>query len=74
METRVDEIAPQIYRISTFIPQAGLAFNQFVIDAEEPLLFHTGMRALFPIVSEHLRRVLEPARLARSRTVGNGRA
>jgi len=63
METRVDEIAPQIYRISTFIPQAGLAFNQFVIDAEEPLLFHTGMRALFPIVSEHLRRVLEPARL-----------
>jgi len=63
METRVDEIAPQIYRISTFIPQARLVFNQFVIEAEEPLLFHTGMHALFPVVSEHLKAVLEPSRL-----------
>lgn len=52
METRVDEIAEQIYRISTFVPQSGLVFNQFVIDAEEPLVFHTGLRALFPLVSE----------------------
>lgn len=63
METRVDEIAPQIYRISTFIPQSGLVFNQFLVDAEEPLLFHTGMSALFPIVSEHVKRVLDPPRL-----------
>ncbi|MBC5815713.1 MAG: MBL fold metallo-hydrolase [Candidatus Eremiobacteraeota bacterium] len=63
METRVDEIAPQIYRISTFIPQSGLVFNQFFVDAEEPLLFHTGMSALFPIVSEHVKRVLDPSRL-----------
>ncbi|GAC1388186.1 MAG: hypothetical protein NVSMB31_01720 [Vulcanimicrobiaceae bacterium] len=63
METRLDEIAPQIYRISTYIPQAGMVFNQFLIDADEPLLFHTGMRALFPLVSEAMKRVMEPARL-----------
>jgi hypothetical protein len=45
METNVDEIAEQIYRISTFVPEAGLVFNQFLIDADQPLLFHTGLRS-----------------------------
>jgi flavorubredoxin len=63
METRVDEIAPQIYRFSTFIPQAGLAFNQFLIDADEPLLFHTGMKALFPLVHAAMARVMDTKRL-----------
>lgn len=63
METRLDEIAPQIYRISTYIPQAGMVFNQFLIEADEPLLFHTGMRALFPIVSEEIKKVMDPSRL-----------
>jgi len=49
METRVDEIADGIYRLSTWIedidPPAGLTFNQFLINADEPLLFHTGPRA-----------------------------
>ncbi|MER7987163.1 MBL fold metallo-hydrolase [Streptomyces noursei] len=61
-DTRVDEIADGIYRISTFVPDvaapAGFTFNQFLIDAEEPLLFHTGMRHLFPRVSEAVRRVV----------------
>ena len=48
METSVTEIAPDIFRFSTFIPDAGLAFNQFLVNDEEPLLFHTGMKALFP--------------------------
>ncbi|KIZ18471.1 MBL fold metallo-hydrolase [Streptomyces natalensis] len=67
METRVDEIADGIYRISTFIPEvappAGFTFNQFLIDAEQPLLFHTGMRALFPMVSAAVGRVLPLERL-----------
>jgi hypothetical protein len=50
MQTRIDEIGDRIYRISTFIPDiaepAGFTFNQFLLDAEEPLLFHTGMRQL----------------------------
>lgn len=57
METRTDEIADGIYRFSTFVPEAGIVFNQFLVVAEEPLLFHTGMRALFPLVSEAVARV-----------------
>ena len=65
METRVDEIADRIYRISTYVPTAGpgLAFNQFLVDAEEPLLFHTGFRGLFPAVSAAVARVVAPERL-----------
>jgi flavorubredoxin len=52
METRVDEIADRIYRISTYVPMGpGLAFNQFLIDGDEPLLFHTGFRHMFSAVS-----------------------
>lgn len=53
--TTVDEIAPDIFRLSTYIPEVGptgLAFNQFLIRDAEPMLFHTGMRQLFPLVSE----------------------
>jgi flavorubredoxin len=55
METRVDEIADRIYRLSTFVPDigpTGFTFNQFLIDADEPAIFHTGPRAMFPSVSE----------------------
>ena len=63
METNVHEIADQIYRISTFVPEAGLAFNQFVIDADEPLVFHAGLRALFPLVSEAVAAVVPVERI-----------
>jgi flavorubredoxin len=56
VETKVDEIAPDVFRLSTYVaevaPPAGFAFNQFVVRGEEPFLFHTGMRQLFPLVSE----------------------
>ena len=48
MNTRVDEIADGIYRLSTFVPDigpTGFTFNQFLIDADRPALFHTGPRA-----------------------------
>jgi flavorubredoxin len=51
----VDEIADNIYRISTFVPEVspeGFTFNQFLIAADEPLLFHTGPRGMFPLVAE----------------------
>lgn len=67
MATRIDEIAAGIYRISTHIgavaPPAGFAFNQFLILGDEPLLFHTGARRLFPKVHEAVARVIDPARL-----------
>jgi flavorubredoxin len=55
METQVDEIADGIYRLSTFVPDVGptgFTFNQYLIDDEQPLLFHTGHRMFFPLVSE----------------------
>ena len=67
MRTSVDEMADGIYRISTFIPEvaapAGFTFNQFVVDAEEPLLYHTGMRQLFPVVSEAVAGIVPLERL-----------
>lgn len=57
----VSEIAPDVYRISTFVPDFNLQFNQFLIDDEEPLLFHTGMRGLFPTVREEVQKVLDPS-------------
>jgi flavorubredoxin len=66
METRVDEIAERIYRLSTFLPAvgpSGLTFNQFLVDAEQPLLFHCGQRALFPAVSRAAARVMDLRRL-----------
>jgi flavorubredoxin len=62
METRIDEIAANIYRLSTFVPEvaapAGFTFNQFLLLADEPLLFHTGQRALFPLVRAAVERLI----------------
>ena len=63
METTVNEINDGIYRLSTYVPEADFMFNQFVIDAEEPLLFHCGPRQLFPLVSEAAARVVPLERL-----------
>ncbi len=63
MDTTLDEISEGIYRISTFVPDAGLSFNQILVAGDEPLLFHTGMRALFPLVSEAVGRVMPIERL-----------
>ena len=67
LETRTDEIAPRIYRFSTFVAGTagpeGLAFAQFLIDADQPLLFHTGQHSLFPSVSAAVARVIDPAKI-----------
>lgn len=61
-DTRVDEIADGIYRISTFLSGVlapeGVTVNQFLVMAEEPLLFHTGMRSTFPALVSALRPLL----------------
>jgi flavorubredoxin len=67
METTVAEIADGIYRLSTYLPDvaapAGFTVNQFLIDDEQPLLFHCGQRELFPLVSQAVARVLPVQRL-----------
>lgn len=61
METTVDEIAPDVFRLSTTVPDAapgGFTFNQFLVRDEAPFLFHTGMRQLFPLVSDAVARLV----------------
>jgi flavorubredoxin len=62
MQTNVDEIADGIFRLSTFVadiaPPVGFTFNQILVRAEQPLLFHTGPRQMFPLVAEAVARVL----------------
>lgn len=61
METKLDEIAAGIFRLSTWVPDVapptGFTFNQFLVMADEPLLFHTGPRGMFPLVAEAVARV-----------------
>lgn len=61
MDARIDEIADGIYRFSTYAPQvappAGLTYNVFVVLGDEPLLFHTGKRGMFPDISAAIARV-----------------
>jgi flavorubredoxin len=62
MQTRIDQIADGIFRLSTLVPEVappdGFGFNQFLIMAGEPLLYHCGQRGLFPVVSEAVRSIV----------------
>jgi flavorubredoxin len=67
MKTEVSEIADGIIRISTYVaeivPPAGLTFNQFLVLADEPMMFHTGLRKMFGLNLDALRRIIPPERL-----------
>ena len=67
VRARIDEIAEGIYRLSTHVPDiappAGFTFNQFLVLGDEPLLFHTGLRQMFPLVRDAVSRLLPPERL-----------
>jgi flavorubredoxin len=65
-DTRIDEIAAGIYRIATPVtvgPPGGFSYNQYLIVDDEPLLFHTGKRRMFPQVREAIARVMPVERL-----------
>ena len=67
METKISEIANGIYRLSTFVaeiaPPAGFTFNQFLVLGDDPLLFHTGPRRMFPLIRAAISGVIPPERL-----------
>lgn len=66
MTTKVDEIGPDIYRLSTLVPDIGpngFTFNQFLLVDDEPLLFHTGHRSMFPSIRDAIERVMPLERL-----------
>ena len=67
MEAKTAEIADGVYRISTFVsevaPPAGFTFNQFLLRGDEPLLFHTELRRMFPLVLAAVGRIVPPGEL-----------
>ncbi|MDT7777336.1 MAG: hypothetical protein QOC67_6260, partial [Pseudonocardiales bacterium] len=67
METTIAEVADGIFRLSTYLPQiaapAGFTMNQFLLVADEPMLFHLGHRELFPLVAPAVARLLPVERL-----------
>jgi len=44
------EISKDVYRISVFVPEINLEFSHFLVRDDEPLLFHTGLRSMFPVL------------------------
>ena len=64
METNISEIADGIYRLSTYVPAiappAGFTFNQFLVMGDQPLMFHTGLRKMFGLNLQALRRLMPP--------------
>jgi flavorubredoxin len=64
---RVTEIAPDLYRISVYAAQANLQFNHFLVRDDEPLLFHTGLRGMFPDVRDSVSQLID---LSRLRSIG----
>ncbi|MGH7847384.1 MAG: MBL fold metallo-hydrolase [Candidatus Binatia bacterium] len=63
MQSNVTEIAPDVFRISTFHPDFGIQFNQFLIRDDEPFIMHTGLRKMFSTTLEALASVVEPSKL-----------
>jgi len=61
--TTIDEIAANVFRISVFASQANLQFNHFLIRDDAPLLYHAGMRGMFPVVHDAVRKIIEPSKI-----------
>lgn len=61
--TAIDEIAPDIFRLSVYVPDYDMQFNHFLVRDEEPLLFHTGFKAMFPVLREAVATLIDPATL-----------
>lgn len=59
----INEIAPDIFRISVFVPEFDLEFNHFLVRDEEPLLYHAGMRRMFPELHEAVAQLIDPSTL-----------
>jgi flavorubredoxin len=63
MTARIDEVSPDLYRICVYAPAFDLQFNHFLVRDDEPLLFHTGMRGMFPVVRDAVATLIDPASL-----------
>ena len=61
--TNISEIAPDIFRLSIYVADLDMQFNHFLVRDEEPLLFHAGLRAMFPALRDAVATLMDPATL-----------
>ena len=61
MTATVDEIAPDLFRITCFVEAANFQFSSFLVRDDEPMLYHTNLRGLFPDIKAGVETVLDPA-------------
>jgi flavorubredoxin len=61
--TSIDEIAPDLFRLSVYVPGLDMQFNHFLVRDEEPLLFHAGLKGMFPALVEAVRTLIDPREL-----------
>lgn len=61
--TTIDEIAPDLFRLSLYVPDIDMQFNHFLVRDEEPLLFHAGLKSMFPALREGVARLIDPEKL-----------
>lgn len=61
--TTIDEIAPDLFRLSIYVPDIDMQFNHFLVRDEEPLLFHAGLKAMFPALREAVAQLIDPTKL-----------
>ena len=61
--TAIYEIAPDLFRLSIYVPDFDMQFNHFLVRDEEPLLFHAGLKGMFPALHEAVAKILDPAKL-----------
>jgi flavorubredoxin len=61
--TTITEIAPDLFRLSIYVPDFDMQFNHFLVRDEEPLLFHSGLKAMFPALREAVQQLMDPASL-----------
>ena len=61
--TVINEIAPDLFRLSVYVPTIDMQFNHFLVRDEEPLLFHAGLKAMFPDLREAVAKLIDPAKL-----------
>lgn len=61
--TTVTEIAPDLFRLSLFVPELNMQFNHFLVRDEQPLLFHAGLKKMFPPLLEAVKTLIDPTSL-----------
>src|SRR5262245_36764203 len=59
----ISEIAPDLFRLSVYVPDFDMQFNHFLVRDEEPLLFHTGLKAMFPELRQAVSTLIDPGTL-----------